>query len=377
MRRRHVLMMAVAAGCVLAPTAAAAQNVDPAVDDLRGNDVTFEEEALTFDELDQLDAVTHRLQDDGGYLKVIVLKEPVTDYDTARDYADDVHDELGGDGRIVVYTPNEVAVSSNVDPEEQVDAAERAAADTLNAGRSLDAATLAAAEELGVEPGSGEPASIPWGFILIMIAVPVGLLLVLWLSARKSRRQATALSAEEIGAAEKTVRATVDEAANDLLELADRVDQPGAPAEARDAFGLGAQLFSETQEELEQADTRGELEAVYPRVVEAGWRLDRARALLDGQPAPAKPDPPPLFPPDVVAVPVTVPAGEPGSRRAVGSARASLPPVGREPVDHRCGHGRDGDAGAPRHVDPDGSQRGGGGMVAPSSRGRGRGMGRR
>ncbi|MGH9260510.1 MAG: hypothetical protein ACRD08_11540, partial [Acidimicrobiales bacterium] len=76
--------------------------VDPAVDDLRGNDVTFEEEALTFDELDQLDAVTHRLQDDGGYLKVIVLKDPVTDYDTARDYADDVRDELGGDGRIVV-----------------------------------------------------------------------------------------------------------------------------------------------------------------------------------------------------------------------------------------------------------------------------------
>jgi hypothetical protein len=85
MRRRHVLTMAVAAGCVLAPTAAAAQVVDPAVDDLRGNDVTFEEEAFTFDELDQLDAVTHRLQDDGGYLKVIVLKDAVTDYDTARE----------------------------------------------------------------------------------------------------------------------------------------------------------------------------------------------------------------------------------------------------------------------------------------------------
>lgn len=317
MRRGRMLMTAVAAGCVLvlAPTAAHAQQVDPAVDDLRGNDVTFEEDALSFEALDQLDAVTLRLQDDGGYVKVVVLAEPVTDFDTARDFADEVQAGIGGDGRVIVYTPNEVAVSSNVDSDDEIDAAERAAADTINAGRSLDAATVEAAAELGAEPGGsgGESSGIPWAFLLLVIAVPVVLLLVLWWVGRRSRARATAMSAEEVGAAESTVRGTVDTVANDLLDLADRVDLPDAPPEAREAFSRGAELFAATQDELEQADTREELEAVYPRVVEAGWHLDTARAALEGQPAPRRPEPAELFPPHVVPAPApaSLPAGEP------------------------------------------------------------------
>jgi hypothetical protein len=418
MRRRRVLTGSLVAACTfaLATTTAQAQRVDPAVDDLQGNDVTFEEDALSSDELDDLDEATRRLQDDGGYVKVVVLGQPVTDYDSARDYADDVRAALGGSGRVIVYTPDEVAVASNVDPDDEIDDAEQAAADAINGGRSLEDATVAAADELGAGSGGSDGGSggIPWAFLLLVVAVPVGLLVVLWFAGRKRRARATAMSAEEIGAAETTVRQTVDKVANDLLDLADLVDQPDMPAAAREAFGQGAELFTATQEELEQADTREELEAVFPRVVQAGWHLDTARALLEGGEAPSPPEVPPLFPPHVVAAPATVPATEAGpaaqrsappephyrqqgaspwitaaamAAMAMLSRRGMSTPSTRPSMDDggfgswanglpslpAAGRGRGGGFGG-----LGGGSRGrGGGTVSPSSRGRGRGMGRR
>jgi hypothetical protein len=236
MRRRRVAAVALAVWCLAEPSAAHAQNVDPAVDDLRDHDVTYEDGALTPEELDQLDALTKRLQEDGGYFKVVVLGQPVTDFDSARAFADEVRDGIGGDGRVFVYARNEVAVSSNVDDEEEIDPAERAAADALNEGQSLEVAVAKAADELGVEPGGrgGEVSGIPWGFLLLVIGIPAALLLFMWWAGRRQRARARELSAEEIGVAETTVRGTVDKVANDLLELADRVESPDArPPPAR------------------------------------------------------------------------------------------------------------------------------------------------
>ncbi|HET6663370.1 MAG TPA: DUF6676 family protein, partial [Acidimicrobiales bacterium] len=153
MRRLGVALVAITAWCALGPTAASAQQVDPAVDDLRDNDVTFEEGALSSSELDELDAAAAELQSHDGYYKVVVLAEPIEDFDTGRDYADHVREGLGGQGRVLVWTPNEVALSSNLDTPEELDAAEQAAADGINSGGSLAAATGAAAEALGADPG--------------------------------------------------------------------------------------------------------------------------------------------------------------------------------------------------------------------------------
>lgn len=323
MRRLRVVLVAITAWAVLGPAPASAQQVDPAVDDLRDHDVTFEEEALSSSELDQLDATVAQLQSHDGYIKVVVLAVPIEDFDTGRDFADRVREGLGGQGRVLVWSPNEVALSSNLDTPEEISNAEQAAADRINSGGSLASATGAAAEALGADAGgvTADPrggGGVPWLLLLLIIGIPLVLLWVLWRSVRKQRERATALSAEEIGAAETKVRSAVDKVANDLLELADRTDLPDVPAEARSAFSQGAQLFTETQELLEEADTRPELEAAYREVVKAGWHMDTTRALLAGQPAPPEPEPEPLFPePVVVAAPAGTPAGQlPGGMEA-------------------------------------------------------------
>jgi hypothetical protein len=303
-RLRAVVIAAAAIGVVLAPVAAGAQEVGTAATDLRDNDVTFEDGALTQRELDDLDAAARRLQGTDGYLKVVVLAERVNDFDGADDYAAEVRDDLGGRGRVMVISPDEVAVVSNVDPGDETRRAEAAAADKLNGGGSLATAVVNAAGALGIAGGSttgsaggddGGGGGFPWGLVLL-IALPILLLGFLWWAARKQRARAAAVSAADLGAGEAKVRDAVDVVANGLLELSDRVDQPDTSEEARHAFRQGAELFTTTQDELEQADTSAELEAVYPKVVEAGWHIATTRALLDGQPAPAKPEPEALFP---------------------------------------------------------------------------------
>jgi hypothetical protein len=311
--RLRAVVIAAAIGVVLAPVVAGAQEVGTAATDLRDNDVTFEDGALTQRELDDLDAAARRLQGTDGYLKVVVLAERVNDFDGADDYAAAVRDDLGGRGRVMVISPDEVAVVSNVDPGDETRRAEAVAADKLNGGGSLATAVVNAAGALGIAGGSttttgddGGGGGFPWGLVLL-IALPILLLGFLWWAARKQRARAAAVSAADLGAGEAKVRDAVDVVANGLLELSDRVDQPDTSEEARHAFRQGAELFTTTQDELEQADTSAELEAVYPKVVEAGWHIATTRALLDGQPVPAKPEPEELFPRP--QYPVGVPAG--------------------------------------------------------------------
>ena len=418
MRRLGLALVATTAWGALGPAAASAQQVDPAVDDLRDNDVTFEEGALSSSELDQLDTTVAQLQSHDGYFKVVVLAEPIEDFETGRDFADRVREGLGGQGRVQVWTPTEVALSSNLDTPEEIDNAEQAAADRINSGGSLASATAAAAEALGADAGGvtadpGSGGGVPWLLLLLVVGVPLLLLWVMWRSARKQRERATALSAEEIGVAETKVRSAVDKVANDLLELADKTDLPDAPAEARGAFSQGAELFTEVQKLLEDADTRPELEAAYGQVVKASWHMDTTRALLAGQPAPPEPAPEPLFPePVVVAAPagaspdqlpggMEAPRAEPQYRRpdmspwitaaamaamAMLSRRGMAQPHTRPPMDDDAfGQWAGG-------LPPSGSSsrssggifggmfgggRGGGRVVVPSGRSSGRGMGRR
>ena len=65
---------------------------------------------------------------------------------------------------------------------------------------------------------------------------------------------------------------------------------------------------------------------VYPRIVDAVWKLESAKALLDGQPAPAQPAAEPLFPaPPAPAAPAQSAGGAPLGPVDVGQQYQPVP----------------------------------------------------
>ena len=104
------------------------------------------------------------------------------------------------------------------------------------------------------------------------------------------------IEAEVLGRGEAKVREAVNRGANAIIKLDERVNLPDSPRAAQEDYREGSRLFMAIQGELEEADTRPELEAVYPRVLEANWYFDSAKARLEGQEPPPKPQPEPLFP---------------------------------------------------------------------------------
>ncbi len=302
---------------LLVPAAAGAQSVDAAAADLQDNDVTFEDGALTDDDLEDLDRVVAQLQSDGGYFKVLVLASPTDEFSSTRAYAEEVRDALGGTGRVMVFDPQDVGIATNVGGESaSVNDAEVAAIEAANRSNSFATGVLAAADELGVDgsggsggngadssggddgptgaPGSSSRSILPLILLLAFVGL-VGFGFYIWWSSRK-KKASQPLSAVSQAEGEQKVRTEVELASNLVLDLADKVEMPDAPKEGVAAFHEGATGFAELQDDLEEADTREELEAVYPRLVRARWKLQCSAALLDGQPAPPEPAPGPLFP---------------------------------------------------------------------------------
>ena len=143
------------AAVVLAPSVGHAQSVDAAARDLRTHDVTFENGAVTDQDLAELDRVTAQLQADGGATKVVVLAHPVDTSSSARAFAGKVLAALGGRGRVIVFDPQDVGIATNVPGEApQVNSAELAAIDAANRSNSFATGVLAAADTLGIK-GSG------------------------------------------------------------------------------------------------------------------------------------------------------------------------------------------------------------------------------
>ena len=316
MRRRRGVTWAVVIACALALVPfAAAQEAETAAADLQENNVTFEEGALTDPDLAELDQVTADLQESDAAFKVVVLADEATDYPNADTFAAAVLEELGEDGRVFVYTPSTVGLTSNVDSAEEISSAKDSAIAAANQTNSYGAGVAAAAQELGVsqaEGGGSDDGGGGSGWILFLLLGlgAAALLFFLW---RRSKRQVEQVDETQISGAEGKVRAEVDATANLILDLSDRADVPDADPVAKEHFREGARLFSESQELLEEADTRSELEAAFPKVVEARWRLECAQAVLDGAPEPPRPEPGPLFPPEPIPAP-EIAAPEPVDR---------------------------------------------------------------
>lgn len=349
--------MSIGALLFAGPAPSAGASPITAADDLCSNNVTFEEDAfdigfLTDADLAELDASALDLQGSDGFLKVVVLGAAPGD----GGFPQAVLDELGGGGRVVVFDPTATNIATDVDAESEVRPAELAAEQAYNADQQLASALEAAAGQLRVSgtgtavvpercvegagtpdettPGAtaapapaatNEPASGSdgggggggGGFLLVILLLGVGALLLFFLF-RRRRRQSAPESTVSLDEGELKVRAAVDKASNLVIELADRIDLPDAAPEAKRWYREGASSFADVQDELEDADTRDELEAVYPKIVELGWKLETAKAVLDGQPAPPRPAPGKLFPPPV-------------SSPSLGPAGQGVPPAREEP----------------------------------------------
>lgn len=303
---------------------------DTAADDLCSNNVTYEDEAfeigfLTDADLEDLDELTLELQGQEGFLKVVVLGSPPGE----ASFPADLLELLGGGGRVIVFDPTAATIATDVDAETEVRPAELAAEQAFNADQRLSSAVEAAAAQLGVS-GAGT-AAVPehcttgagageqgaggggggggGGGLLLLLLLLAGGALVVFLLLRRRKKRAAPPSTVSLDEGELKVRSAVDKASNLVIELADRIELPDANPEAKRWYREGASSFAEVQDELEDADTRDELEAVYPKVVELGWKLETAKALLDGQPAPAQPAPGRLFPPVVSAPSLDPPSG--------------------------------------------------------------------
>lgn len=327
-------VLALVALAVLAVVPAAAQSAGDAASDLRSSDVTWEAEALesgvvTRADLQDIADAARQAGTSEAFVKVVVLGSPVSDWPSAGAYAEAVLDELGGQGRVIVYDTDEVGVASTVDTPDEIAAAELAAFEERATWAS---SVLAAVSALGAADSSAGPAGdgpagsagdgsggggFPWGLVLVGLAgVAVVMVLVVRSSTRKRRSGGRLADVGVDAQAVQRVRSLVDQAANAVIELSDTVELPSSPPEARQRYVDGAAQFAELQDDLEEADTRAELEAVYPQLVDTVWKLDTARALAEGRPPPDPPAPEPLFP--VTALPPP-PAPQP-------AAAGSLPP---------------------------------------------------
>lgn len=156
-----------------------------------------------------------------------------------------------------------------------------------------------------------------WPIVLVAVLAMLGLMLYVLVSSRTKTGGGS--GSMYTGAAEVQVRRTVDQVANLVLELADRVEWPGNE-QARRSYAAGAGAFFDLQGPLEEADTRSELEAVWPALVECRWHLEVAEALVEGRPSPARPTPEALFPTEPLLPPV--------GGRPVPSPRPLPPPAG-------------------------------------------------
>jgi hypothetical protein len=323
--RRPTVALTFAALLALA-SPAAAQDAGSFADELRDVDVVFEEEAratgfLTDADLNSLENLADDLNTADASFDVAVLGSGVTEAPSEQAFADEILQELGGDGRVVVLSPAAIGVASDLDDDAEIQRAVAEAEDAATTDQSLTAGVEAAAGALGLEvsaPETGDGGtsdaegdgggSGAWIWILLAIVV-LGAIGFFWWSSRRRRQAAATADAASVGEGERKVRELVEHASGIIVELADHIDLAGTPPEAQEAFRRGAAAFADLQEELDAADTRPELEAVWPKLVKASWELDVAKALSGGQPAPPEPTPASLFPPAVQPAPLPDPGG--------------------------------------------------------------------
>lgn len=257
----------------------------------------------------EADEVADALADDGYYVEpgaeqvdVADLEAAVDDPDTdlsvavlaegpsegAEPITEDLLFDVGG--TVIVFTPDEVWVESEVYGASQYEAAlDRADAEVGVAGNPGDY-TLAFAQALEQPAaatgtgGGGLGGLLP---LLLVGGVAVGGFSLF----RRSRRnkQDRAAQTQALEEARTEVRAQVTALAERIVALNDRVAL-SEDERVRAQFNEASQGYQQAQAALESSSAPAELERVSDQLDHARWQIESVTALLDGREPPPQPE---------------------------------------------------------------------------------------
>lgn len=146
--------------------------------------------------------------------------------------------------------------------------------------------------------GAAGEAGFPWGVLLFVGLVVVGIVLLV----RRSRAKDAEDVAARIEEARDEVREDLEAMADHILDLSDRVllaDDAELQARYDEAVGI----YRDALAEIEVLEDPAEIRDLDEEVELARWQMEVVLAALDGTPAPARPAPKP----DVAAMPAPPP----------------------------------------------------------------------
>jgi len=247
---------------------------------------------------------------EGGALSVAVLAfEPAGG---APIFAENTLDEMGGRGTVFTVGPETVAWASEGDTytNEQLDKATDA---SLDGGSDTEVVELFVATLIDAPVGAAEPGGgggLPWGWILLLVVIAGGAFFF-WRMSQSSRKS----EAAAVDSARLEVKKRLDDVANDIIDLETEVASTEIVA-VPVLYKSATEAYSKALKEYERAETPSQLMATAEDLDQAIWQLDSVEALLDGKPAPPKPEKPKL--PQPTAPPRT---------------STSHPPPGGSPLD--------------------------------------------
>ena len=215
-------------------------------------------------------------------------------------------------GTVFTVGPETVGWASEGDiyTNEELDKATDA---SLDGGSDTEVVELFVATLIDEPVGAAEPGGgggLPWGWILLFIVIAGGAFF-LWRRSQSSKRSETAA----IDSARAEVKKRLDDVANDIIDLEAEVassDIVAVPV----LYKSATEAYSKALKEYDRAETPSQLMATAEDLDQAIWQLDSVEALLDGKPAPPKPEKPKL--PQPTAPPRT---------------STSPPPSGGSPLD--------------------------------------------
>ena len=122
------------------------------------------------------------------------------------------------------------------------------------------------------------------GSAVIVLVLPFLFFALVALAARRSGRRRTRRRAPEVSP--RLLRAELTVLADDVLRLEPQV---ALKEEARNDYESAAHRYRVAQAALDQTDEPVDLDRVQRVVDEANWSMARARAIVEGNPAPAPP----------------------------------------------------------------------------------------
>lgn len=181
-----------------------------------------------------------------------------------------------------------------------LDEADAVGGDNLTYLQNFVAAITDAAPPAAPSTGDGGGGSAAG--LLIVVGIVAVLILVAVFVMRRSRKSAAA-------GRRRRIRQLLNGMANDIVDLADRVDEH---PKAKEHYVAGSAGYAKAADAFEAAADE-EIGAM-PDLLEAAWHLDAAEAIVEGRPAPPRPQPP------QPEVPTQTPA--------VGAPRAAAPVAG-------------------------------------------------